>query len=190
MVEFRPLPVIDSMASLAIQRKLGGDMAGCVGVLIVRQMTTHAGGAQAVEDACGRAFVAGIARNGGMGAQQWKPVEVVAHVRHRDLPAADRMAILAGRAHLAGVDIGVAIRAHFPHFGKHGIGVALAALYVLVHAAQRELRLRVVIELGHGAQRLPTQCGVAAFARDLQRPMGIFAALRAHHRGAPKEHNG
>lgn len=136
--------------------------------------------------------MAGIARNRGVGAQQRETIEVIAHVGHRNTPAADRVAILAGRTHLASVDVGVTIGAHFPDFGKDRVGMTLAALHALMHSAQRELRVRVVIELWLGADRFPAQRGMAAFARQLQGAVWIlaarcFAALRAHQCGARKE---
>ena len=99
--------------------------------------------------------MAGVAGDSRVRAKQRKTIEVIADVGHRDAPAANRVAVLAGRAHLAGVNVGVTIRALLSHLGKHRVGVALAAMHALVHAAQGELGFGVVIELRLGADGLP-----------------------------------
>jgi hypothetical protein len=71
------------------------------------------------------------------------------------LPAFHGMATFAIRAELAAMDIGMAIGAMRTYILKNERGVALGAAYVFVHAPQRIPGV-VVIELGDGADRLPT----------------------------------
>ncbi len=76
------------------------------------------------------------------------------------------MALLALRAHLPAVNIGVAIRALVSHLREDWFGVALHAGDILVHAAQREVGLAVV-EVRKAADRLPGREGMAILAGDL-----------------------
>ncbi len=103
---------------------------------------------------------------------------MVLHGIHRHLPAPYRVTILAGRAELAAVDIGVAIGAQFPHLGEHLADVTLIAGHVFVQAAQRELGLSAVVELGLGSDRLPGNGSVAALTRHGQWAMWIGGLLR------------
>jgi hypothetical protein len=53
----------------------------------------------------------------------------------RDVPAFDRMALLAVGAHLPLMDIGVTVGAASAHIRKDRLGVALRAGHAGVHAA-------------------------------------------------------
>jgi hypothetical protein len=78
------------------------------------------------------------------------------------------VALFAARAHLATMNIGVALGALSSHIRKYGFDMALGAHNALVHAAQGELGL-VVIEFGNAADRFPSQRRVAIGASEIQR---------------------
>lgn len=107
--------------------------------------------------------MAGFALNHGMGADQWKAVLVVLNVFVGDLPAFDGVAVLAIGAKLAAVEVGVAVRAMRAYVMEYERRVAPGAADVFVHAAQGVTGV-VVIELGDGADGLPTGVGVAVLA--------------------------
>ena len=103
-----------------------------------------------------------------MRAEQREAVLVLADRFHRNRPTQDGVTLVALRAHLAPVNVGVAIGALFPDVSKYRLDMALGAGDTFVHAAQRVTRA-VVIELGNVADRLPSAEGVAVLARDGQR---------------------
>ena len=118
-------------------------------------MAGVAGGRQTLELSHRRALVAGVAIYGGVRPDQREAVEVLIDLLNGDIPALHGMALLAVRTHLALVEVGVAVRAFFPHVGKHRLHVALCASHTFMHSAQRILRC-VVIEFRNRADRLPT----------------------------------
>ena len=91
---------------------------------------------------------------------------------HGNLPALDAMALLAGGAELAFVDVGVTIRALAPYVRKYWLDMALRTGDALMHAAQRKTGL-VVVELRHAADRLPSAEGVAILAGNIQAAVGL-----------------
>jgi len=96
----------------------------------------------------------GIAVYGGMSADQREPVEVLINLLHRNMPAPNRVALLAVRAHLALVDVGVAILAALADVGEDRFHVTLRAGYGLVHSAQGIAGL-VVIEFRNSPDWAP-----------------------------------
>jgi hypothetical protein len=64
------------------------------------------------------------------------------------------VALLAIRAHLALMNVGVAVRALRAHIGKDHLGVALSAGHSLMQSAQR-IFSGVVIEFRDGSNRFP-----------------------------------
>lgn len=113
------------------------------------------------------ALMAIVALQGRVGANKGKAVFVVLNVLHRDVPAADRMALLAARSHLAPVDVRMAVGALSANIRKHRLAVALGARDVFVQATQRIRRL-VVIEFRDSADRLPSQRSMAVLTRKVQ----------------------
>jgi len=107
----------------------------------------------------------GIAVYGGMGADQREPVEVLINLLNRNMPAPDRVALLAVRPHLPLVDVGVAVGALRPDIRKDHLGVALRAGHAFVQAAQGVLG-GVVIEFRNGADRFPAAQRVTVLARN------------------------
>jgi hypothetical protein len=93
-------------------------------------------------------------------SHQREAVLVLVDLLHGDLPPLHGMALVAGRAKLPFVDIGVTISAFLTYVGKNWTGMALSAGHPLVHAAQRKSRLTMV-EFRNGADRFPAAHGVA-----------------------------
>ena len=85
-----------------------------------------------------------------------------------NIPAINAVALFAARAHLATMNIGVALGALSSHIRKYRFGMALRTHQALVHAAQGKLGL-IVIEFGKAADRFPSQRRVAIGARQVQR---------------------
>jgi hypothetical protein len=90
---------------------------------------------------------------------------VLLHIFNSDGPSADGVALLAIRAQLTLVNIGVAVLAALTDVRENHLHVTLDASDAAVHTAQRIARL-VVIELRNCADRLPAICRVAVLARD------------------------
>ena len=111
--------------------------------------------------------MAGVAIHRGVRSGQRKAVVVLLDLLNRNLPSANRVALLAIGSQLPPVNIRVAVLASLPNVGEHRLYVALGAGHRLVHAAQRISRL-IVIEFGNGADRLPSARGVAVLARNVQ----------------------
>ena len=71
-----------------------------------------------------------------------------------DIPTLHGVALRAIGAHLAAMNIRVAIGAIFPYVGEDGFRVALHALHFFVHAAEQVVGL-VVIEFGDCSNGAP-----------------------------------
>jgi hypothetical protein len=117
--------------------------------------------------AVGAALVAGIAVDGCVGTGQRETIVMLLHIFNRDAPSADGVALLAIRAQLTLVNIGVAVLAALTDVGENHLYVTLDASDASVHAAQRISRL-IVVELRNCPDRLPAIRGVAVLARDGQ----------------------
>lgn len=90
-----------------------------------------------------------------------------------DKPAVDGVAVLAGSAELAAMDISMAISALLTDVSKNFLYVARITCDILVHAAQRILGFAIVVELDGLADGRPARGGMAVFACDGKRPVGI-----------------
>lgn len=77
------------------------------------------------------------------------------------------MALLTVGSELAAMKISVAILALRANIAEDHVGVARGAGDAFVQPAQWESRLRVVVELGNGADGAPACGGVAVAARNL-----------------------
>lgn len=73
------------------------------------------------------------------------------------------MARITVRAELAAVNVCVAVRAFLAYIGEHQFDMALRALHLFVHSAERVVSF-VVIEFRDAADRLPTQRRMTIFA--------------------------
>ena len=168
VVEPRALPPVHSVARVARDRQVGCRMIQRLGGLIILEMARRALGAQSRENAAGRSLVAVFACRRSVSAEQRKTVAVLADGRDRDLPALDGVAILAVGSELAAMQVGMAIRAARRGLRELQVDVAIAALDSLVHSAQRERGLGIVLELRPGPDRLPRRGRMAVLAGNLE----------------------
>lgn len=109
-----------------------------------------------------------------MRAGQRKPVHVLVDLADIHLPAADGVAVLTNRRHLAPVDVGMAVSALVADIRENHLHVAGRAGHAFVHATQREAG-GVVIELGNGPDRFPAVNGVTVLAGQVERTVGTMA---------------
>jgi len=168
MIERGAGPVVEIVARLALRWwKPGwvGFVRGIRGVLKVRHVTRFAGRRkpQVIADGC--IFMAFLALDYSVGAEQRKSVEVLLDRLDRHLPAEYGMALGAVLAKLSAMNVGVTIGAVLANLGENRPGVATCAGYFFVHAAKRIPR-RVMVEFRNGANRSPACVGVAIFARN------------------------
>ncbi len=152
-----------------------------LGLLILRSVAGVAIRRETLELSVCRLFMTRIAIHHRVCANQWKAVLVTLNRLDVGVPALDRVAGLAVRAHLPAMNIRVAIRALAAYICKNRLGVARGASYVGVHPTQRVLRL-VVIEFWDRADRFPSCLGMAVLTGNGQRAM---RAPRTVVRGAP-----
>ena len=117
-----------------------------------------------------------VALNRGVSTQEREAVLVIAHLLHRDIPTLHGMALRAVGAHLATMDVRVAIGAILTHVGEYGFYVALGALHFFVQAAEGIFRF-VVIEFRNCADGAPACRGMTVFARNVQRTVRIPLAF-------------
>ena len=181
MIEFRSKPVIHAVTLFASRGKPSSRVCRRTGRLVVFGVAGVALRGQALELANRRALMASVAFDRRVSAQQRETILMLLNLLHRHLPSLHRMALLAVRAHLALVNVGVAVCAFTSHVGEHRIGVALGTAHTPVHAPQWIARL-IVIEFGDIANGLPSAEGVTILARDIQlvavRTARIHVALR------------
>lgn len=107
-------------------------------------------------------------------AEQRESIRMLLELRGLKFPAVDGVARLAFRAELAAMDIRVAIRAMRARVREDEAHVALRALHLHVHAAQRVTRLTVV-EFRNVADRFPARARVAVLARNRDCSVRILA---------------
>jgi hypothetical protein len=87
------------------------------------------------------------------------------YLLNRDVPALNGMTLRAIRSHLSLVDVIMTILAILADIRKNRFYVALHALNLFVHAAQR-IPCFIVVKLRNGFDGLPARGGVAVFARN------------------------
>ena len=167
MIEARAQPGINGVALLALRGQSGRSVIGRVRLLKSSLMAGIALDRESLELSDRFALVAVGAVEPGVSADQWKPVLVLAHALQNDIPTLHCMTLLTVCAHLAAMDIGVAVSAVGAGIGEHRLGVALGAGDTHVHSAQR-ISGRIVIELGDSANRLPADRSVAVLAGDAE----------------------
>jgi len=165
MIETGGLPAVRRVAVFAGRRESGGGVIEDGVLLEIAQVATDTLRAESdVLPNC-RSRVAGIARQRGMRADQRETIPVILNRAGIDAPAEHRMAAFALRAELALMEIGVTIGATRAGLRKDFRYVAGIARYVLMHAAQLEAGLGIVIELDARAKRRPARSGVTVLAR-------------------------
>jgi hypothetical protein len=160
-------PVVGCVAALARGGELGRNVVRIGSALKVRLVAGEACRGHRLELAVGAALVAGITVDRCVGTGQRETIVMLLHIFNRDAPSADGVALLAIRAQLTLVNIGVAVLAALTDVGENHLYVTLDASDAGVHAAQRIARL-VVVELRNCPDRLPAIRGVAVLARDGQ----------------------
>src|SRR5437016_9846932 len=138
VVELRAQPAVKSMAGVAGGRELCTDVIRIRGLLKVLQVAGSAGRRQALELTHCRALVAVLALHGGVSAEKREAILVILNLLNGIVPTKNRVTLRAIRAHLALVNIGVAILTILPHIREYRLYVALRALHFLVHAARSE----------------------------------------------------
>ena len=177
VIEMSAQPAIHVVACLAVGAIPDRGVFGIVRVVVIRKVAGNTGGGETHKLSGGCAFVARFAGGGGMRAHQRKTVLVLLHVFDGNLPPFHRMAALALAAHLAAMNIGVAVGALISHIGEDHFHVALGAGHRSMHSTQR-IRGLAMVEVGHRPDGLPAQAGVALLTGDCQR------AMRASRGGA------
>ena len=116
-----------------------------------------------------------LALHRGVSAEKREAILVILNLLNGIVPTKHGVTLRAIRAHLALVNVGVAILAILPHIREYRFYVALCALHLLVHAAQRIVRF-VVIEFGDRANGAPACSGVAVLARNRERSVRTTSA--------------
>lgn len=111
-----------------------------------------------------------------MRAEKREAVLVIFHLLHGDIPSLHRVALGAIGAHLATMNIGVAVGAIFADVREDRLNMALGAFHFFVHPAQRIARL-VVIEFWDRPYRTPSRRGVAVLARNSKGTMRVASDL-------------
>ena len=166
VIKFRAQPRVHvAVALLALRGEIQRHVARAACLLEILEVATDAIGREPQELPHRCALVTIVALQCGVCPDQRKPVLMVLDLADADPPTLHRMALIASRAKLPAVNVGVAIRALHPDVRKNQIRVALPAADFLVHTPQRILRL-VVIKLGHVADRFPARKRVAVLTRD------------------------
>lgn len=167
VIERRIQPGVRSVTGFTSGGKLRADVVGIAGFLKIRGVTGIAFRGHRLKLAAGCAFVTGVAIDCRVRARQREAVVVLLDLLDRNLPPADRVALLAIRSQLPSVNVRVTILASLSDFGEYRLDVTLRAGHRLVHAAQRVSRL-IVIEFGNRADGSPSICRVAVLARHVQ----------------------
>ena len=140
-------------------------MGGIIGLLPILQVARIAARGKSEENSHGGLLVARLTRDSCVRTKQRETILVIFHLLRGGFPAVYGVALRAVGAHLAAVNVGVAIGAVLSDVPKNWLQVALRTLHFFVHTAQRISR-SVVIELRNGADRLPPSGGVTVFTRD------------------------
>lgn len=135
VVEVYVDPVICSVATLAISRKIGRCVIGVAGGLEILGVAGKASRGHGLKLAAGCPLVAGVAVQRRMRSGQGKTVDVLLNLLGRNLPSPHGVALLAIRSQLSSMNVGVAVLAALSHTREHWPDVALRATDPLVHAA-------------------------------------------------------
>src|SRR5260370_34514187 len=112
-------PVIGRVARFACGSKFSGHVVGVFGGLKIFLVATKASRRHGIELAERAVLVAVFAGHRRVRAGEREAVHVLIDLLHRNLPAADRVAGLASRAHLTLVNVGVAGSAFLSRDGEY-----------------------------------------------------------------------
>ena len=83
--------------------------------------------------------MAGVARNGGVCAEQREAILVILYLLGSNIPALHGVALFAVWTHLAAMDVRMAVCAVLSYICKDGLYVTLNALHFFVKATERIL---------------------------------------------------
>ena len=112
-----------------------------------------------------------IALHRSVRAKKREAILVIFYLLDGSLPPADGMALRAIGAEFAAVNVCMAIGAGFANVSEDRLYVTLCTLNFFVHTAEGVI-CAVVIEFQIGANRAPTACSMAIFARSRKRSVG------------------
>jgi len=155
VIELRIQPVVSRVAGFAGRRKLAGDVVGISAPREIRGVAGIALRGHRLKLAVRHTLVAGIAVHGRVRSGQREPVVMLLDLLNGNLPAPDRVALLAIRSQLPLVNVSVAVLASLPHVGEYRPDVTLHAGHGLVHTTERVTRL-IMVEFGNCADRFPS----------------------------------
>jgi hypothetical protein len=172
VIELRVIPGVEAVARLASARKIQRLVIGIGRLLEIAGVAGNTGGRKSRELAHRLALVAIGALQRGVRSEQREAVLVRLDLLRVQVPTIHGVALFAPVAELAAMNIGVAVGAVHADVFEHEADVALRAGNAGVHSAQGIARL-IVVELRNAADRLPTGGGVAVFAGNTDRTVGI-----------------
>lgn len=167
MVKFRAQPGINGVALLALDGKIRGNVIGGGSLLVGVLVTGVALDRKSLELSNRPALMAIGAIEPGMPSDQGEAIIVFPDSLQNDVPAFYGVTLLAVSPHLAAMNIGVTVSAIGTGVGEDGLGMTLGAGHAFVQTAQRVPGF-VVIELGDGADGLPTRGGMAVLTSNIQ----------------------
>ena len=139
-------------------------------------MAGNAFGGKTLELTHCRALVAVLALHRGVSAEKREAILVIFNLLNGIIPAENRVALRAVRAHFPLVNVGVAILTIFAYVREYRFYVALRALNFLMHAAER-ISCFIVIKFRDGADGAPASSGVAVLAGNGERSVGTTSGL-------------
>ena len=146
------------------------------GLIKIREMAGNAFGGKTLELTHCRALVAVLALHRGVSAEKREAILVIFNLLNGIIPAENRVALRAVRAHFPLVNVGVAILTIFAYVREYRFYVALRALNFLMHAAQR-ISCFIVIKFRDGADGAPARGGVAVLAGNGERSVRTARGL-------------
>lgn len=126
--------------------------------------------------------------SGCMRSYQRKPIHVPVNIPSDLIPAAYGMALLAVAAHLAPMNVCMAIGALFSHMGKNQIDMTAPAGEPRVHPLKGELCL-AVIEIRGRPDRGPARHCMAVLALDFHASMRTGGAILSMKRWKQQMHS-
>ena len=144
------------MTLLAGLRKLSGDVVWILRLLKICRVTGNASGRQTLELPDRRSLMAIFALYGGVGSEQRKPILVIFHLLHGDVPALYGVAFRTVCAHFSLMHVVVTVLTILSNVREYRLYVAQDALHFFVHTAQGVVGL-VVIKFRNSTNGSPSR---------------------------------
>lgn len=135
VIEADAVPVVHVVALLAGSGKGCSNVAGTGRLLVILGVATVTLGGQALVLSSRCTFVARFAVERGMSTNKWETVLMLLYLAEGDIPSLHAVALLATRAKLSLMQIGMTRGASSGCVREYWLGVALAAPYADVHPA-------------------------------------------------------